>query len=105
MLQDSIQVQKLKRAYRASFTEKSAELSKVIDRLDANSPPSDELLQKIGEYLHKLAGSLAMYGYLEQAETAQLVMNIIASKTGSTLCIELKPSLCELRDWLYQEAN
>ena len=100
MSQDSTEVQKLKRAYRASFTDKSAELSEFINSLDQNNTSAQELSRKIYQCLHKLAGSLAMYDYQKHAEMAQEGMKIITAKTESAPYPELQQSLCGLRDLL-----
>ena len=90
----------IKKAYRASFTSKAAELSEFITALEVSSNLSSELLSEIGQYLHRLAGSLAMYGYREPAEMSQRAIHIVAATDESDLCAEIKQSLSEIRNLL-----
>jgi HPt (histidine-containing phosphotransfer) domain-containing protein len=93
MHKDSSQVEELKRIYRASFTNKASKLAEFISALEAKREPCDELLGEIEHYLHKLAGSLAMYGY---SEPAQISQRAIAANDES----ELVRLLSEIRIFL-----
>ena len=102
---ESPQVLALRQRYQQSLTEKSSVVSEFLSQISdaaqqANWQLSDELVNSIGEYLHKLAGSAGMYGY---ADVAQLARTALAANRQSDSAT-LHAHLDELRSLLEQHA-
>lgn len=65
-MQDSPQVQAIQARYKASFNDKAAMLNDFLSQIQAHLGDADLIArfsQELHEELHKLAGSLGMYGY------------------------------------------
>ncbi|MBX2849630.1 MAG: Hpt domain-containing protein [Acidiferrobacterales bacterium] len=97
----SNQIQRLQERYKSSMPEKAKLLTEHLHILIDNEVPSQNLYDVVREDVHKLAGSLGMYGYSDIAEVARDVMCIIDEQDAERLAIEL----LNLRNLLRQQAN
>ena len=90
MNSESKQIQVLRERYRDSLPEKSALITQHIQTLlDTNIDDLSEVFEEIRQDIHKLAGSLGMYGYSELAVIARRAMSIIDGDDKSGLEHEL----------------
>ena len=80
MHQDSPQVQQLKSRYKASLPEKSEQIAELQSSLQREQPSSQQTLEEIHEFLHKLAGSAGMYDYDDIAGLARATMQFVITK-------------------------
>ncbi len=84
MSTDSPQVAAIKERYKASFPEKVE-----VIRTALNSVFDNDDLEPVKEELHKLAGSLGMYGYQELAAHCRSAMEHIDQRNRGELINDL----------------
>lgn len=71
--------------YRASFGEKKIMIDEYRSKLSDPSCNLPELYEQVHADLHKLAGSLGMYGYHDLATQARLAMRFSLDKEKQSL--------------------
>ena len=69
-------INEIKARYKSSFVEKKKMIDDFRNDLVKISADQGDLFEQINADLHKLAGSLGMYGYSEMAEKARLGMKL-----------------------------
>ena len=82
MLNDSPQVQEIKKRFLASFSDKRDVINAHIEAIENSKGLSDDKLLKAEldlsyAELHKYAGSFGMYGYDEISKACRCVMKLI----------------------------
>ena len=86
---ESPQIQRLRERFKSSMPEKANLLTQHLHVLLDHEEPIPEAYEAIKEDVHKLAGSLGMYGYSDLAKTARKVMEIIDDQDNDGLQHEL----------------
>ena len=104
MKQESIQEQQLRQRYKNSFVQKAGQIDILLGRMAEDRSKSDSPLEDIHEYLHKLAGSSGMYGFLDIAELARTAMREFDQDIPWDGSGRLKARLKDIRDLLEQYA-
>ncbi len=94
----------MREAYRSGLAEKSVKIKLLSKVLAESDVELEDTLESIYEYLHKLAGSSAMYGYDDIALLCQnLMRNVHHLPTLSQLGVVLN-QLEQLQNLLEQHA-
>ncbi len=89
MTSESQQIQELRERYKGSMPEKANMLTKHLHALLDHAEPPQEVYDVIKDDVHKLAGSLGMYGYADLAKVARDAMSTINEQDADRLQHEL----------------
>ena len=90
-------VEQLKAIYKNSLIEKAETLNTLFKEWQTENNEQTEI--ELHNYLHKLAGSLGMYGFDQLSDNARKIMNSL--HTGSSE--EIEPELTKLVAFLKQQ--
>ena len=83
-------INEIKARYKSSFVDKKKIIDEFLSELDRSSGSATILYQKIHSDLHKLAGSLGMYGYDDMAVNARMGMEFADNEDKQSLEGSLK---------------
>lgn len=90
-------VEQLKENYKKSLVEKAETLMTLYE--DCKVEEGEQTRSQLHNYLHKLAGSLGMYGFSELSDQSRSIMNDLHNKKLD----EIEPELSRLVAFLKQQ--
>jgi len=82
---NSANINAIQARYKASFVEKKMMIDEYRSQLCDSSGSQPELYEQVHAELHKLAGSLGMYGYDDLAVQARLAMQFSSAQEKQPL--------------------